>query len=611
MSDTGSMEPGASGPIRVVIDPRERPAGVAHALERIAGVAIQWNVLPTGDYLVPSTLLVKRKTIADLGLSLVDGRLFRQATRLVAQPLPALFIVEGSEDAIGRLGVRREAVAGALVSLVLVYGLPVVRALDACETARLILYAADQLRRRARPASRRPPPRRARGRARQIHILQGFPGVGPRRAAAPLDAFGSIGAALRAGERRLAAVPGTGPAIARRIREALAPPGAPQTPPQRRGIRANAALVKPCPVRAPSTGAGFCPASRPEPQPAVNIELPVSPDAIDLFLSEPHPGVEDALRAAPGDSLVLGAAGKMGLHLCMMLRRALTAMGRTDRVVAVSRFRTLHATGDFTERGIEVAICDLEDRAALERLPDCPNVFFLAGAKFGTSNRPDLLERMNVLVPRLVAERFAHARVVALSTGCVYPYVAPGTGGSIETDTPDPVGDYAISCLGREREFERASRERGARVSLIRLNYSTELRYGVLVDLCQKVLGAEPVDASMGHVNVIWQRDALAHILRSLPHASAPPFVLNVTGPDILSVRTLAHGFGERLGRTANVVGSEAPTAWLSNAAKAHALFGPPPTPLALMMDWTASWIRGGGATHGKPTGFQVRDGRF
>ena len=339
--------------------------------------------------------------------------------------------------------------------------------------------------------------------------------------------------------------------------------------------------------------------------------LPMAPDEVEPFLCQPDAGVLEDLRTVPGNVLVLGAGGKMGLHLCLMLQTALAALGRADRVLAVSRFTTLHAQDDFRRYGIQTQTCDLADRQQLAALPDWPNVFFLAGAKFGTAASPAMLEQMNVVVPQLVAERYRSARIVALSTGCVYSFVAPASGGSTENDATEPVGDYAWSCLGREQAFTVAARRYGSKVALIRLNYSTEFRYGVLVDICGKVLRGEPVNVSMGHVNVIWQRDAIAQIIRALPLASMGPLILNVTGDAVLSVRDLAHEFGRILDLPVQFEGAEAPTVWLSNSSQAQSLFGKPPTPLTDMLRWTAAWLRAGGATYGKPTGFEKRDGKY
>ena len=341
-------------------------------------------------------------------------------------------------------------------------------------------------------------------------------------------------------------------------------------------------------------------------------ELPCAPDAVDDFLSQPSAAVEATLARHPGPVLVLGAGGKMGLHLSAMVQRGLEAIGRRDPVIAVSRFSTLRDRDDFESRGISTVACDLSDEAALKQLPEAPTVFFLAGVKFGTSAASDLLRRMNVEMPRLVAARYHTSKIVAFSTGCVYPFVRPETGGADESMPVDPApAAYAASCIERERAFAEVSAAHGTQVALIRLNYSVEFRYGLLLDIAQKVMNGTPVDVAMGHVNVIWQTDAVQHSIQALDIAGSPAVPVNVTGPAILSVRELAQRFGELLGRPAIVTGREAETAWLNNARRSHERFGLPPTSLETMMRWTVAWLRGPAETWGKPTGFERRDGKF
>jgi nucleoside-diphosphate-sugar epimerase len=346
-------------------------------------------------------------------------------------------------------------------------------------------------------------------------------------------------------------------------------------------------------------------------KPAPRGTLPCAPDAIDEFLGQPSPAVIELVARTPGRIHVLGAGGKMGLHLCVMLKRALDAAGRGGDLLAVSRFSTLRDAADFDQHGITARACDLSDPAAVAALPEAPTIFFLAGVKFGTASNPELLQKFNVEMPGIVARRFSRSRIVAFSTGCVYPFVSPDTGGSTESTPPAPPGDYAVSCLARENAFDSVSREHGTPVALIRLNYSVEFRYGVLVDIAGKVFRGEPVDVTMGHVNVIWQRDAVDHIIRSLELAGSPAVPVNITGPEVLSVRTLAQRFGELLQRPVTITGQEAGTAWLNNAARAHQRFGAPPTSLDDVLVWTAEWVRQGGETWGKPTGFEKRSGKF
>ena len=339
--------------------------------------------------------------------------------------------------------------------------------------------------------------------------------------------------------------------------------------------------------------------------------LPCAPAAVDDFLGEPTPRVLEVVARAPGPFLVLGAGGKIGLHLCVMLRRALEQAGRLDRVLAVSRFATLRDRAAFERRGIETLPCDLGDQASLERLPDAPTVFFLAGVKFGTASSPELLRATNVDLPRRVAEKFARARIVAFSSGCVYPFVTVASGGAREDTPPAPVGDYAASCVAREQAFTAVAAARGTAVALLRLNYSTEFRYGLLVDIAQTVLARRPVDVTTGYVNVIWQSDAVAHSIQALETAGSPAVPINVTGRETLSVRELAQRFGALFQVPVQIVGTEAETAWLNNASHSHRLFGPPRVTLDQMIPWVAQWLQSGGKTWGKPTGFERRDGRF
>jgi nucleoside-diphosphate-sugar epimerase len=308
---------------------------------------------------------------------------------------------------------------------------------------------------------------------------------------------------------------------------------------------------------------------------------------------------------------VLGAGGKIGLHLAIMLRRGLAQLGRSDRVIAVSRFSTLRDRADFDSRGIESLACDLANPAELAALPDAPTVFFLAGVKFGTAAAPGLLHALNVEMPQRVAARFSRSRIIAFSSGCIYPFVTPESGGATEQTPPAPVGDYAASCLAREDAFSAAAIQHGNPVALIRLNYSVEFRYGLLVDIAERVLAREPVDVTMGYVNVIWQTDAVAHTIQSLELAGTPAVPVNVTGPDTLSVRDLVQRFAALAEVPVLTTGTEAGTAWLNNAAHSHRLFGGPLTTVDNMMHWIVAWLRSGGETWGKPTGFERRDGRY
>lgn len=339
--------------------------------------------------------------------------------------------------------------------------------------------------------------------------------------------------------------------------------------------------------------------------------LPCGLDQVDEFLGRPTANVIECVARLPGPILVLGAGGKMGLHVSMMLQKAMTAAGRKERVIAVSRFRSIHASDVFENQGIATHDCDLMDLESLSALPDAPTVFYLAGVKFGTASAPELLHKANVLMPAQVAERFRDSRIAAFSSGCVYPFVTPASGGATEATPVGGIGDYAASCIGRESAFARVSQEHGTAIALIRLNYAVEFRYGTLVDIAQKVFRGEPVDVTMGYLNAIWQTDAVAHSIQAIDLANSPAVPLNVTGAEILSVRALAQRFGALLGVPVQITGQEAETAWLNNPAYLHRLFGAPETKLDSMMNWIAAWIKNDGQTWGKPTGFERRDGRF
>ncbi|HUF60966.1 MAG TPA: NAD(P)-dependent oxidoreductase [Verrucomicrobiales bacterium] len=325
--------------------------------------------------------------------------------------------------------------------------------------------------------------------------------------------------------------------------------------------------------------------------------------------SRPDPRTTEALKGFPGPVLVLGAGGKMGFHLTRALQRA--ADGEYQRVLAVSRFGSPESEAPFLEAGIETARCDLEDESQLAELPDAALVFYLAGIKFGTTGRPDLLRRFNVEMPRVAASRFRGSTLVTLSSGCVYPFAAVDGPGSRESDPPDPPGDYARSCLGREEAFCEGARRWGTPCVLIRLNYSVDLRYGVLVDIGRKVWANEPVDVSTGWVNAIWQGDAVNMIIRSALWAARPPDILNVTGPSKISVREAALEFGRLFGKPAIIVGRERETAWLGDASKMRERLGAPEVSNALLIRWVASWLKQGGEILDKPTRFEVRDGDF
>lgn len=334
---------------------------------------------------------------------------------------------------------------------------------------------------------------------------------------------------------------------------------------------------------------------------------------LDDLLVEPRSTTVAALVQAPGDIVVLGAGGKMGPTLARMaVQAAALADGPMRRhVVAVSRFTSEGAERTLREAGVRTVRCDLLDRAAVARLPDAGNVVYMAGQKFGTRDAPARTWMSNVVVPAICAERYAQSRIVAFSTGNVYPLVPATSGGSRETDATAPIGEYAASCVGRERVFEHYATTRGTPVAIVRLNYAIDLRYGVLTDLATAIADDRPIPLAMGYVNLVWQRDANRAALELLPRAATPPLVVNVTGAERLRVRDLATALGEHLGRQPRFEGEERDDALLSDTSRMRALIGPPEMSLDTMIAWVADWVRAGRPLLGRPTHFEARDGTF
>lgn len=332
---------------------------------------------------------------------------------------------------------------------------------------------------------------------------------------------------------------------------------------------------------------------------------------LEEMLASPSASDIETMRRLRGDVMVLGAGGKMGPSLARRLRRAANAANAQIRVTAVSRFSSPQARDELQNAGVETISCDLLDRAQIARLPECENVLFLAGRKFGSSERSDLTWAINTMVPANVAERFRASRIVAFSTGNIYPPVPPSSGGSLETDATEPRGEYAQSCLGRERIFEYFSREYNTRCLLFRLNYAVDLRYGVLVDIARKVYEGEPVSLSIANFNAVWQGDANSYALRSLELCESPPQILNVTGPETISTKMAAEFFARRFKRDVIFQSERYDLAFLNNASHCHKLLGYPAVSLNELMDMVAHWVEARGAYLNKPAKYEVTDGRY
>ncbi len=336
-----------------------------------------------------------------------------------------------------------------------------------------------------------------------------------------------------------------------------------------------------------------------------------SVDALDDFLSTPTPALIEDLTALDGDIMILGSAGKMGPTLARLAQRALSSGGSPHRIIAVSRFSNPTVRQQLEAAGVHTISADLHDPAALTSLPIAPNLIYMLGTKFGTSGQEHQTWATNAYLAGKVAERYCDARTVVFSSGNVYPLLPVIRGGATESIPPAPIGEYAQSCLARERIFEHFSQQHGTPVTLYRLNYAIDLRYGVLLDIGQAVFQGHPVDLTMGNVNVIWQGDACEIALRSLSVVSSPPTILNVTGPETSAVRWLATEFARRFGHSASFQGEEAATALLSNATETFRRFGYPRVTLGQMLDWTADWIQQQQPVYDKPTHFQEREGNF
>jgi nucleoside-diphosphate-sugar epimerase len=334
-------------------------------------------------------------------------------------------------------------------------------------------------------------------------------------------------------------------------------------------------------------------------------------EQLEEMLSRPGNETIEMFSRLDGDIIFLGVGGKIGPSLALMAKRACDKAGVKKKITGVSLFENKEQQEQLEKNGITTVHGDMLDTLFLAGLPKVRNVFYLAGMKFGSTDNLSLTWAINTYLPALVADSFKQSRIVAFSTGCVYPLVPVESRGSREGDTPDPVGEYAQSCLGRERMFEYGSIQNGTEVALIRLNYSVEMRYGVLLDIAVKVKHNQPVDLSMGYFNVIWQGDLNNYVLRSLEHVKSPAKVINITGPEILSVRDVAEEFGRLFGTRPVFVNKEASNALLNNSSHAFELFGLPKTPVKQIIKWIAEWLTEKKRILDKPTHFEVRDGKY
>ena len=340
-------------------------------------------------------------------------------------------------------------------------------------------------------------------------------------------------------------------------------------------------------------------------------KAPLNDHDIEQLLSQPTPGVVDAVKRLEGDFMVLGVGGKMGTTTAVMMRRALDAAGKKAKVYGVSRFSRPEAKTELEQCGIIPVSCDLADAAQVAKLPEAANVEYLAGQKFGTDSAPDETWIQNTVVPSYVAQKFRNSRIVVFSTGCVYPFTPVGGRGAVESTPVAFLGEYASTCVGRERVFTHYARKYGTKELIFRLNYSVELRYGVLVDIGQRVLAGESVDITMNVFNLIWQGDACARAIECLLHVENPPKILNVTGPEKITLREVAERFGRIFGRAPSFTGTPADSAWHSDASESTRLFGPVTKSLDEMIGMVADHLKAGGHLLGKPTHFETRDGKF
>ena len=335
-------------------------------------------------------------------------------------------------------------------------------------------------------------------------------------------------------------------------------------------------------------------------------------EILNEMLTTPSQALIADVAKMEGDIMILGAGGKMGPDMCILAARAVKAAGMQKKVYAVSRFSDAAAAKRLEDEGVTIIAADLTADGVLEQLPECENIVFMAGRKFGTNGNEYLTWGMNAGLPTLVARRFRNSKIVTFSSGNLYPKVSTCSGGATEETAPNPVGEYPMSCLARERAFEYAAKTYGTSVCIMRLNYAIDLRYGVLHDIAQTILAGKSVDLSaMPSFNCIWQKDANEAALRLLLHTSPDVSIVNVTGPETAGVKRTAEQLAAGLGKSVTFVGQEAPTAYLNNAGKMFSLFGYPTVCLDTLIQWQCEWLNCGGRSLGKPTHFEEREGNY
>lgn len=332
---------------------------------------------------------------------------------------------------------------------------------------------------------------------------------------------------------------------------------------------------------------------------------------LEAFMTDPSQALIEDIKQIDGDILILGIGGKMGPTLAKMTKKAIECAGLNKKVIGVSRFSSLDLRNELETNGIETIAIDLLDDDALQSLPNVKNIIYMAGNKFGTVGNEHFTWTINAYLSGRIAEKFKDARIVAFSSGNVYPLTHVAKNSCSEDTPPNPIGEYAQSCLGRERVLTNFSYNNQTDMLIFRLNYAIDMRYGVLLEIAKHVYHNKPIDLTMGSVNVIWQGDANEYAIRALRHCDSPPKVINITGPETISVRWLAKEFGMHFDKQPQFINEEKPTALLNNASQAHKLFGYPKVSLQQMIEMTVEWLNNDGEVSDNPTHFQEREGAF